>query len=140
MYELVKTGSPYKKLRRDGRWEIQDVGVAGSAVANVWLDNISMEHKAKIIAIVANNPWEKVFELVTRMVGETTFFVSRTPSLHATVESGLPFIWKKWEQLNHLQLWETIHRVERRGITELFTPMTGAVFEASKLSIDITVN
>ena len=134
MYELVRTGSPCKKLRRNGRWEIQDLGVAGSAVAHVWLDNISADNKARIIQLVASNPWERAFEFVSKMVAETTFHVSLTPGLHAVVESVLPFLWKKWEQHNHLQMWETIHRVERRGISELFTTMTGAVYEVINLN------
>ena len=75
-----------------------------------------------------------MFELVSKMVAETTFYVLLTPSLHAAVESGLLFLWKEWEQHNQLQRWETTHRVERRRITELFTPMTGEVFEVFTLN------
>ena len=128
MFEVTRSGELPKKHRRTERWFIQDLGLSGAAVAEIFLMNLTESEKSEVVDLVMRYGMMRAYDKVVDLITKIKFGVTASPAMYDRVQQILPRKWHKWEVSNRQMLWETVSRVERTGLTEYFAPLTGAKF------------
>lgn len=128
MFEVVRANTVPKKHRLTPEWLVQDVGVSGHAVAEVFMQNLHADEKNEIIDAVVREGLQGAVTPIVKQITRLQFGVAATPAMFAKVESLLPKVWHKWEVTSRARMWTSIQRVIRQNREEKFCAMTGACF------------
>ena len=128
MFEVTRAGQLPRKYRRSEKWFLQDFGLSGSSVADIFLHNLSEGTKSEIVDIVMSYGMVKAHDKVVKLICNQKFGVSASPGMYDKVQQVLPKLWHKWELSSRLNMWESVHRVAKSGGMEYYAPMTGAKF------------
>ena len=133
MFEVTRSGELPKKHRRTERWFIQDLGLSGAAVAEIFLMNLTESEKSEVVDLVMRYGMMRAYDKVVDLITKIKFGVTASPAMYDRVQQILPRKWHKWEVSSRAGMWAAIRRVIKQGKEETFHAMTGASFMVSEL-------